>query len=314
MIFSLGLLFSLKLLVKLLSLRVKYRMNNSSQWHIKLVLLFILIFAFLILLLSSGKASQFLPNNNLAQTFNPPADIAQLVNQATMTDYAKQIFYSAGPVIDTDRKVFEQHCLAPLSSTTVELGCYTSDNRIYLLNISNPQLQKEMVVTAAHEMLHAAYAKLSPADQSTIDSEVEAEFPQVRNKNLALELRQYKITEPGQRNNELHSIIGSEYSPISSSLENYYSKYFTNRSQVVAYANQFKQVFSQLQSTLYALASQLKQLRLEMMADLRRRNIQGYNSLVPQYNALVKQYNDTVAEYNSLSRSLIGEESPAQSQ
>ncbi len=197
-------------------------------------------------------------------SYYPDPEIASLAEKASMTDKAKSIFYAANPVIDSDRTTFETHCQTPISSNAVELGCYTSDNHIYILRITQPQLVNEMVVVASHEMLHAVYA-ISPSSQKTsVNAVLEAEFPDVRNRELTHELRNYRVREPGQRDNELHSIIGTEYSPLSTDLETYYAQYFTNRATIVSYAKHFKGVFSQLEGTLSSLAAQIKQLRQQM--------------------------------------------------
>ncbi len=246
--------------------------------------------------------------------FSPSPQIAELANDAMMSEKAKEIFYATDPEIDADRATFEQHCQAPVSSNAVELGCYTSDNRIYILGISAPQLREQMVVTAAHEMLHAAYAQLSAADRARLNGELEAEVTLLHSPDLNQELRDYRLLEPGQLDTELHSLLGTEYAPLAPQLEQYYGQYFSNRLAVVRDWQQFNQVFSQLKARLYTLRVQIAQTRSQMNADLRQRNRRAYNALVPQFNALVQQYNQTVAQYNALSRSLLGQEAPATNQ
>ncbi|MGB8648672.1 MAG: hypothetical protein WCF84_25770 [Anaerolineae bacterium] len=274
---------------------------------------------FLLIVALGALAACQLPANLLTLAtatpdYHPPAEIAQLANAATMTDKARALFYATRPGIDDDRTVFEQHCQAPVSATTVELGCYTTDNRIYILRISPPQLSEMMVVTAAHEMLHAAYAQLAASDRATLTNQLEAQVTQIHDGDLAQELRQYRVTEPGQRDNELHSIIGTEYAPLSPALEQYYRQYFANRMAVVNAARQFNQTFAQLQATLDSVQAQINTMRQQMDADRRRGNVKAYNALVPKFNALVQQYNQTVEQYNALSRSLIGVEAPASTQ
>lgn len=243
-----------------------------------------------------------------------PADIAKLAVEATMTDQAKAIFFAAKPEIDTDRDTFEQHCQTMVSANNVELGCYTPDNRIYILNISDPRLREEMVVVAAHEMLHAAYALYSASDRSTLDSQLETQVSQIHNVDLTQELLAYRITEPGQRDNELHSLLGTEFAPLSTELENHYSQYFSNRGAIVKDAQDFNNVFAQLQTTLNSLESQIIQMRNKMRTDRARGSVRAYNALVPAFNNLVKQYNQTVNQYNAISRELIGQENLQTSQ
>src|SRR6202022_3028653 len=147
-------------------------------------------------------------------TYTPSPEVAQLVDAATMTGKATDIFYSAQPQIDVDRASFEQHCHAPVPSNAVELGCYTSENRIYLLNISQPRLSQEMIVVAAHEMLHAAYAGLSRQEMDALTPQLENAVAHIHSADLTQRLRAYRVSEPRERENELHSIIGTEFAPL----------------------------------------------------------------------------------------------------
>lgn len=246
--------------------------------------------------------------------YKPTPEIEALANAATMTDKARETFYAAQPAIDMDRTTFEQHCHAPVTTTAVELGCYTSQNRIYVLNISEPRLSDEMVVVAAHEMLHAAYARLSREESDALTPQLEAALARVHSAELTQRLRDYHASEPQQRENELHSIIGTEIAVLDPSLSKYYDQYFSRRSAVVANEQQFQQVFSAIQDSMNSLHGQLENMRRDMDQAQKQKRIPAYNALVPRYNSLVKQYNQTVAQYNELSRSLIGEESPQAAQ
>jgi hypothetical protein len=242
-------------------------------------------------------------------TYRPSAEVAQLVSAATMTDAAREIFYSAEPLIDVDRAAFEQHCHAPVPSNAVELGCYTSQNRIYILNINQPRLSGEMVVVAAHEMLHAAYAGLSREEMDVLTPQLENAVAQIHSAELTQRLRAYRASEPRERENELHSIIGTEFTPLAAELERYYSQYFADRSVVVADEQQFQEVFSAIQASLNSLRAQIDRIRSDMDTAKRQKRIPAYNALVPRLNNLVNEYNQTVAQYNALSRSLVGTES-----
>jgi hypothetical protein len=243
-----------------------------------------------------------------------PADIVQLADAATMTDKGRAIFFATQPVIDSDRNLFEQHCSTQTISNGIELGCYTSDNRIYLLNISDPRLSGEMVVVAAHEMLHAAYAQLSSSEKDSLNSKLEVQLAKIHNADLTQRLNVYRVLEPGQRDEELHSILGTEFAPLSNGLEQYYSQYFTIRSRIVADSQKFDSMFTQLQGSLESLQTQIIQTRSRMRSDLAKHKISAYNALVPKINSLISQYNRAVRSYNALSRSLVGEESPVASQ
>ena len=239
-------------------------------------------------------------------------DLVRLADEATMTPRARDIFYRSVPQIDGDRALFEAHCNLPnVPDSSVELACYApSDNRIFILRIDDPQLRSEMTVAAAHEMLHAAYRKMTTSERSAIDKELRAALPTVMNDSLRNQLKQYRISEPGQENNELHSILGTEHRTLTPALEAHYAQFFVNRGAVVAQSEAWESVFSDLKLKIQRTEKQIRDLRAEMAEDRRRNNIAAYNSKVPRVNALVRQYNDDIAQYNRLSRSLLGPELP----
>jgi hypothetical protein len=239
-------------------------------------------------------------------------EVVRLADVATMTPYARDIFYRTVPQIDGDRGLFEAHCNLPnVPDSSVELACFApSDNRIFILRIDDPALKSEMVVAAAHEMLHAAYRRMTTTERATIDKEIRAALPSVMNEALRATLRQYRISEPGQENNELHSILGTEYRNLTPALETYYAKFFANRLAVVAESEAWESVFSDLKAKIQRTEKQIRDLRAEMAEDRRRNNIAAYNAKVPRVNALVNQYNADVQQYNRLSRSLLGPELP----
>ncbi|MCL4507233.1 MAG: hypothetical protein M1434_14765 [Chloroflexi bacterium] len=252
---------------------------------------------------------------NAAPTDQQPSKVvAELADAAAMTDQARAIFFAAQPVIDTDRAAFARHCGVQDTRDTVELGCYTSDNRIYIMNLGDARFYGEMVVVAAHEMLHAAYDALTPSEQAGVDKLLQAQLAQTHSSDLAQRLREYRISEPGQQDNELHSIFGAEFAPLNAGLEQYYRAYFANRAVVVADAQAFDRVFGQLKANISDLTERIRQMRIQIQRYRAQRNIAAYNRLVPQLNELITQYNQAVQDYNALSRDLLGQESPVPTQ
>jgi hypothetical protein len=172
------------------------------------------------------------------RSYTPPARIVQLADRAGMTDEARRIFYRAQPQIETDRAALVRDCHIK-DDETIELGCYLSSDKIYLLDIQQPELADEMVVTAAHETLHAAYDRLSRKEQRQIDAELSAVAGGIKDADLKKRMADYGQLEPGEEVNELHSILGSEYSNLSPALERYYTRYFANRGEIIALSNDF---------------------------------------------------------------------------
>lgn len=250
--------------------------------------------------------------------YQPTAEIAAIASRTTMTDHARAIFYFADPKLDNNAE-FNQHCQT--NRGDLEIGCY-SKWRIYVLKVANPELAPVIDETAAHEMLHAAYARLGAGERTRINALVEQQATLLNDKPLNDLLKKYEITEPGQRANELHSFLGTQFANLLPELESYYSRYFTNRQAVVAAHNAYESAFSRRKAALdsalaeiNSLKSQLNRLNGQMDAHKRSGNIEAYNALVPRQNNLVRtlkqkinDYNQAVEEYNSLSASLDSHE------
>lgn len=250
--------------------------------------------------------------------YQPDPEIAAIAQRTEMTDHARAIFYFADPKLD-DKQAFNQHCQTARGD--LEIGCYRNW-RIYVLKITNPELKTVVDETAAHEMLHAAYARLSGSEKARINQLVEQQAALLNDKELNELLAKYEITEPGQRANELHSFLGTQFPKLLPDLETYYSRYFSDRQAVVKAHQAYKAAFNRRKADLdrrlahiNSLKAQLSSINAQMDGYLRSGNIAAYNALVPRQNSLVRtlkqsitEYNQLVDEFNSLSASLDSHE------
>lgn len=239
--------------------------------------------------------------------YQPSAEIAQLADEASLNEQGKKIFYRANPEISADRTQLMQQCRIS-DETTIELGCYISTNKIYLLDIQQPELDDEMAVTAAHEMLHAAYDRLSYSERQTINAELERFYSTITDPKLKERLAVYAKLDAGDQLNELHSILPTERATLSPQLERYYGRYFTDRQLVVAANARFNQTFDGLKAQIDALDADIKAAKARMNAQLARGQVVAYNAQVPVVNAKITTYNNKVDQYNRYASSLLGRE------
>ena len=240
-----------------------------------------------------------------------PPDVADLMAGATMTDRARRTFLAASPVVE-DLASFGRDCgvdtPAPSATgpRTHTQGCYVS-GRIYLLTPDRAEAHDLLYVAAAHELLHAVYAGLAPADRSQIDAEVEA--ARVGNDRLEERLKPYGTTPT--LDNEMHSILGSEFDGLSPALEAHYALFFANRAALVADRQRVlgarEDEMRRLRAEIDDLDSRINALRDTQDALRSARDIATFNANVPVFNGLVSRYNadvDTlnarIDEYNSL--------------
>lgn len=270
--------------------------------------------------------------------YTPPSAVVQLANQTTMTPYARKLFYVYHPAIE-NAQAFNQNCR--VTEQAIVLGCTIIDQGIYLYNVSDPQLNGVEQVTAAHEMLHIVYSRLSKSELSYVNNLVMSTYDKLAPSDplLRSEYASYLKTEGAAAvPNEMHSVLGTEVSSLPPALENYYKQFFTNRQAIVNYANQYEGVFVQrqqmvaqddqqlatwqqqittdsalLQSKNQALVTQqqqLNQLRSSGQAQAYNNGVASYNQAADSYNSLliqakqlIAQYNDLVAQRNSIALS-----------
>lgn len=189
--------------------------------------------------------------------YKPSSDIASIASRSTMSDAGKFYFYASRPEVD-DRAAFNTQCSQLIEKTAV-LGCYVN-RQIFVFNVTDTRLDGVREVTAAHEMLHAAYDRLSPSEQTHVDTLIEAQAKNITDEKLKERLALYDQTEPGERLNELHSILGTEIKTLSPELEKYYGQYFTDRAALVSLSDKYETVFQQLEDQQKALVDELNSL------------------------------------------------------
>lgn len=216
--------------------------------------------------------------------YQPTSAVASIVTRTSMSATGKFYLYASSPVIET-ATTFNQSCTKQEQGTAI-LGCYTN-RRIHVYDVTNEQLDGIEEVTAAHEMLHAAYDRLSESEKKQIDVLVEAEFAKLRqNSKFAERMAFYDRTEPGERDNELHSIIGTEVPTIGSELETYYRRYFDDRSKITSLHASYVAVFDQLEARSKTLADELTRLADKINAE------------TASYNAAIKTLNSDILSFN----------------
>jgi hypothetical protein len=264
--------------------------------------------------------------------YQPSTEIAKLATKTTMTDTARRLFYVNQPTIENRKSALN---LCKSSEHTVVLGCYVPNRGIFLQAVTDPRLQGVMEVTAAHEMLHVAYQRMSIVEQTQLGKQLQAVLSKLDNPRIIKLVQTYSDQDPKSVNNELHSILGTEVQNLSPELEAHYRQYFTDRSTLVALSERYEGVFTALRdkarsitqqletrkSALAQLTAQVKQeaetveseratLQTTIVANPQSDysfRVSAFNSRVQNYNQLVAQlkeqseaYNQMVVAHNSL--------------
>jgi outer membrane murein-binding lipoprotein Lpp len=233
-----------------------------------------------------------------------------------MTDTARRLFYLNEPTIESHKSAQN---LCKSTEHTVVLGCYVPNKGIFLQEVSDSRLQGVMEVTAAHEMLHVAYQRMSLLEQTQLNKQLQAALQQLQNTRIVQLVEAYREQDPNVVNNELHSILGTEVRNLSSELEEHYRKYFTDRSSIVAFSERYEGVFTTLRAKAKQIASQLVTLKStidsledrvkseEASISSARSTIESertanpeadYSSRIAIFNNRVQSFKELVAQFN----------------
>ena len=219
--------------------------------------------------------------------FEPTSRLALYAERSTMTDEGRFYFYASRPSIEPTES-FDKHCATYIEDVGI-LGCYVhGDRKIYLFDVTDERLDGIEEVVAAHEMLHAVWDRMSESERAVIDPLLEAEAAaRSDDPEFVKTLDYYATAEPGQRLNELHSIIATEFADISPALEKYFSTYFSDRAALVSLHTVSDAVFTERQDAITALVAQIGEFKTGIDADYASYN-SGYdvlNSDIADFNA-----------------------------
>jgi hypothetical protein len=269
-----------------------------------------LLIALALLLLNRQAVRDWL----LLVRYSPPVAVTALARDDTMTPKAEHLFYVNHPDI-TAGSDFTGHCPAG-SEKTVVLGCYVgNDGGIYIYRVTDSRLEGVEQVTAAHEMLHAAYRRLSTAERNRVDAMLTDFYTHgLHDERIKSTIEAYRSSEPNDLANEMHSIFGSEVAELPPALETYYQRYFTDRAKVTAYTAAYQAEFTSRRQQVAAYDVTLKSLKQQIDADkaslqqqqtaldVQKAQLEAERSSdqTAAYNAAVSQYNQAVEAYNRL--------------
>lgn len=251
------------------------------------------------------------------RNYVPPAAVSKLADETTMTSTGRKIFYVSQPAIQ-DKQQFYQSCSE--NEATVVLGCYKPTGEIYLLLVTDERLNGVEQVTAAHEMLHGAYSRLSSRKRQEVDAMLNQAYASNTNQAIIDKVNSYKKSG-ADISNELHSILATEVANLPKQLEDYYKQYFASRSAVVAFSDKYESEFTARKDKVTQLDGQLASIEQQVTANnktldemqasintesarldslLQANNITEYNKGVAAYNKNLAPFKKMLADTKQL--------------
>ncbi len=253
--------------------------TRRSRWF-SLALLLAVIATVLVAAPWDAQRRQSYADQWIVWTEPAPQRIEQLAQQLELTETGRRIFFASRPQIDGAAD-FQQHC--PLEGDIV-LGCY-GGQRIYVYEVTDERLAGTIEATAAHELLHAYYDRLSPDDLARVDrlvADYVATLPD-DDENVRI-VAGYPAA---QRADEWHSRLGTGYASLPTALEAHYAEVFRDRTRIVRFS-------ADSTAQLDGYADRIEQLAAELAAasdDLETRSA--------AYDEAIARLNDDIADFNT---------------
>lgn len=216
----------------------------------------------------------------LAATYQEPAEISQIENALQLTDNGTKIFRASQPALENQAE-FNEHCDSHNAEVSV-LGCYTN-SRIYLYRAEQSELKGVQEATAAHELLHAVWARMSGDEKNEIGAEL-TNYYQQHQDQFGKEMSLYDET---QRLDELHSRVGTEATNLPTKLKDHYAQYFQDQEHVTSFYKTYNAQFKALKNQADQLLAEIQNLETEI------------NKQTTEYNTRTAELQVKITEFNT---------------
>lgn len=187
------------------------------------------------------------------------------VENAGMSSAGRFYLYAARPELHTSA-TFAKSC--PIKETGVAvLGCYVvATDRIHLLDITDPAFDTMEPVVAAHEMLHAVWARFDEVERARVSKLVEASYAHINDPALTDRLKVYEDAAGNINVAEMFAVLGTEVALVSDELGEVYNRYFDRRGAVVALAVEAATVISTIVDEIARVSGEIVALEADITA------------------------------------------------
>ncbi|WP_206447526.1 hypothetical protein [Agrococcus sp. KRD186] len=239
----------------------------------------------------------------------PDAEVVELADRMFLTAEGRTTFYATQPTL-ADAEAIETACADAVDAGAEGWftgGCFVGGqhrdaDRIFVFRPGDERLAESMVTVAAHELLHAAYARLSLLDRATVDGLVAEAAASVPSDDPVLEqIERSTDGDASTRANEQFAYLGSQItlqSGFPAQLEDVYARLFTDRSALVdthrRAASVVEETIAAAEAAIASAAAQESQTardRAQLEADRG-----GYEAALAAYSADLERFNATPLE------------------
>ncbi len=212
--------------------------------------------------------------------YQPTSEMQRIREDLALTERGEFFFNAAQPELN-DRDEFNAHCRDGANTEIAVLGCYTNSN-IYIYNIEEDELEGIRELTAAHELLHAVYARMDEKEKEGFRSILD----QVYDENEDILKRDLDTYDAAERFEEMYVRVGTEVADLPAELERHYSEIFKDQDKIVGFYNQYIEVFRKIESDMEALKQEMAELEagIEIKTAEYHQGLNEVNAKIDEFN------------------------------
>ena len=261
--------------------------QQSKSQHKKPILITVFVLILVGLGVFAALNYQFIADIFSSLGYQPEGGMANIKTSLDLNGTGERIFYASRPSLEA-REKFNEDCNSHEAGTSV-LGCYTN-RTIYVYDINSDELKGVKESTTAHELLHAAWARLSDGEKNRLGEFLNKIYADEKyHELLDTDLKNY---EEKDRLDELHSRIGTEIKSLPDELEKHYAEYFKDQDKIVGFYDSYVKPFNELKAEIEALSKAITDLR------------NSINSKSTEYENRANSLNLEISEFNSCANTL----------
>ena len=236
--------------------------------------------------------------------FTPTAAISEQVHRTGMSGDGKFLYLASEPTIESKTN-FNTVCSVVTADTSI-LGCYISrTQRSYIYRETDSRLDGTEELWAAHEMLRAAWDRMSPTQRASLRGPLATVLMASTDESINLSGRIADVNrdDPTDREAELYAIVGTEVPIVGTTLERNYSQYFVSRDAVTKLAAHARSYVVALKLKVDALSTTISDLGRTI-----DKRVKTFNSSAHKLDSAISSFNSrartpggfaTLAQFNA---------------
>lgn len=213
--------------------------------------------------------------------YAPTEEVAELEEALDLTWRGQLIWAAVNPTLE-EAEAFNEYCDSHDAEVSV-LGCYApSEDKVYIYLITDETLKDANKSTAAHELLHAAWDRMTELEQAEVREWLDELYESDR-EWFDEELSTY---EDDEWTEEMYTRAATKRRELPAELEEHYGKYFEDRAQVVQYYENYQEPLDELNAELDERWAELDELDVAIEEERAE-----YIAAVDEYNGRVERFN-----------------------